>query len=76
MKHIMEVKRMNEIKNDARSSDMFLSYPNTEEFIKQSIVQTITSWISSSQKAIIKIIKKWKGSSQQGTKSILTWIQR
>ena len=56
------------MKDITRPSDMFLFHANEEEYIEQSTLQTIASWISSHRKAIItKSVKKLAATAQSGS---------
>ena len=72
---MIEVSRLNSMKDIARPSDMFLFHANEEEYIEQSTSQTIASWISSHRKAITNSVKKWASTAQNGSTGIIGWMR-
>ena len=64
----IEASQLNSMKDITRPSDMFLFHANEEEYIEQSTLQTIASWISSHRKAIItKSVEKLAATAQSGS---------
>ena len=72
---MIEVSRLNSMKDIARPNDMFLFHANEEEYIEQSTSQTIASWISSHRKAITNSVKKWASTAQNGSTGIIGWMR-
>jgi hypothetical protein len=69
------VRQLNELRDQARPSDMCLFHSDIESYIEQSNAQSIASYISSHKKAIVYSIKKWAVASHVGITSIVDWIR-
>jgi hypothetical protein len=69
------VRQLNELRDQARPSDMCLFHSDMKAYIEKSNAQSIASYISSHKKAIANSIKEWAGASHVGIASIVDWIR-
>jgi hypothetical protein len=72
MKLSIEVKRLNEMRDIARPSDVCLFHDDIEKYIEQSTAKTIAIFISSHRRAIVK---KYAAKSLQGATLIINWVR-
>jgi len=79
MKLNIEVKRLNEMRDIARPSDVCLFLclfrDDVEKYIEQSTSKTIAIFISSHRRAILNSVRKYADKSLQGATSILNWVR-
>jgi len=75
MKLSIEVKRLNEMRDIARPSDVCLFHDDIEKYIEQSTAKTIAIFISSHRRAIVNSVKKYADKSLQGATSIINWVR-
>jgi len=75
MKLSIEVKRLNEMRDVARPSDVCLFHDDVEKYIEQSTSKTIAIFISSHRRAIINSVRKYADRSLHGATSILNWVR-
>jgi hypothetical protein len=75
MKLSIEMKRLNQMRDISRPSDVCLFHDDIEKYIEQSTAKTIAIYISSHRRAIVNSVKKYADKSLQGATSILTWVR-
>ncbi|OEU11291.1 hypothetical protein FRACYDRAFT_246405 [Fragilariopsis cylindrus CCMP1102] len=71
---MIEVRRLNSMRSEARPSDECLFIDNEETYYDQSSATTIATFISNHRRAILNSVKKWAKASQTGITSILHWV--
>jgi hypothetical protein len=71
----IDARKLNNLKDKARSLDMGLFHADIEEFLDNSIAQTIAAYFSSHRKAITNSVKKYTAASQAGVTSAVQWIR-
>ncbi|OEU21556.1 hypothetical protein FRACYDRAFT_235180 [Fragilariopsis cylindrus CCMP1102] len=72
-KLMVEVRRLNAMRPNARPSDECLFIDKEDEFIEKSSAKTIATYISSHRRAIINSVKKWAKLSYTGVATISQW---
>jgi hypothetical protein len=70
----VEIKRLNEMREYARPSDVCLFIEEEEDYLEKSTARTMATFISSHRRAIIDSVKKWAKTSQTGATTILRWL--
>ena len=75
-RHIQELKKLFEKKNDVRPADIVLFPEDEDEFIEKSTAQGIADYISMHSKAIKNSVNDWKKRSIKGARTILGWLQK
>ena len=70
---MIEVRRLNAMRPNARPSDECLFIDKEDEFIDKSSAKTIATYISSHRRAIINSVKKWAKLSYTGVATISQW---
>ena len=75
-KLMVEVRRLNAMRPNARPSDECLFIDKEDEFIEKSSAKTIATYISSHRRAIINSVKKWAKLSYTGVATISQWASR
>jgi hypothetical protein len=63
------------MKDKAQPVDMGLFHADIEEFLDNSIAQTIATFTSSHRTAIANSVKKYTAASQVGVTSVVQWIR-
>ena len=70
---MIEVRRLNAMRPNARPSDECLLIDKEDEFIDKSSAKTIATYISSHRRAIINSVKKWAKLSYTEVATISQW---
>ena len=70
-RHIQELKKLFEKKNDVRPADIVLFPEDEDEFIEKNTAQGIADYVSMHAKAITNSVNDWKKRSIKGARTIL-----
>jgi hypothetical protein len=71
----IDARKPKKLKDKARPVDMGLFHADIENFLDNSTLQTIATYISSHRKAIANSVRKYTASSQAGVTSAVQWIR-
>ena len=74
-RHLQELKKLFEKKNDVHPADKMLFPENKEEFIEKNTAQRIADYLSMHTKVIKTSVNDWKKRSIKGVRTIIGWLQ-
>jgi hypothetical protein len=70
-----ELKRLNNMRDIARPSDVCLFHQDIDKYTKESTAQSIAVFISSHRRAILNSVKKYADTAITGTPTIIQWVR-
>ena len=72
---VTEIQQLQELKEQARPCDAFLFLRDPVHFYKTATVHKLASYVSTTKKAILRSVKRWKKRYDEGTVSLLGWLR-